>query len=123
MRLHYKARENETTQYVDVISLYQYICKYFKFPVGHPIIHLGDACKDIEACLRMDGLFKCSIVSPEKLYHPVLPSRCNNKHRLCLCRTCFLTASSEECVHTRDEDRALTGTWVLDEVRLSVEKG
>ena len=36
MRLHYKLRENETVQYVDIMSLYPYICKYFKFPVGHP---------------------------------------------------------------------------------------
>jgi len=33
MRLHYKVHENETFQYVDVMSLYLYICKYFKFPV------------------------------------------------------------------------------------------
>jgi len=45
-RLHYKARENETIQYVDVISLYPYICKYFNFPVGHPVIHVVDACRD-----------------------------------------------------------------------------
>jgi len=32
LRLHYKARENEAIQYVDVMSLYPYICKYFKFP-------------------------------------------------------------------------------------------
>jgi hypothetical protein len=33
MRLHYKARESEETiQYVDVMSLYPYICRYFKFP-------------------------------------------------------------------------------------------
>ena len=51
MRLHYKAREGETIQYVDVISLYPYICKYFKFPVRHPVIHVGDACKDKEASL------------------------------------------------------------------------
>jgi len=50
MRLHYKVRENETLQYVDVMSLYTYICKYFKFPVGHPIIHVGDVCKDMEIC-------------------------------------------------------------------------
>jgi len=79
MRLFYKALENETIKYVDVISLYPYICKYFKFPVGQLIIHLGDACKDIEACLRMDGLIKCSIVPTEKLYHTVLPFRCNIK--------------------------------------------
>jgi len=40
----------------------------------------------------------------------------------CLCNTCVLT-SVEECVKTRDEDRALTGTWVIDDVRLAVEKG
>jgi len=55
LRLHYKVRENESIQYVDVMSLYPYICKYFNFPIGHPRIHVGDACKDVEACLRMDG--------------------------------------------------------------------
>jgi hypothetical protein len=28
-----------------------------------------------------------------------------------------------DCEHTEDEERALTGTWVMDEVRLAVEKG
>ena len=62
MCLYRKARENETIQYVDVMSLYPYICKYFKFPVGHPVIHVGDACGDIDACLSMEGLIRCSIV-------------------------------------------------------------
>jgi len=45
MRLHFRANNNnETIQYVEVMSLYPYICKYFKFPVGHPVIHVGDAC-------------------------------------------------------------------------------
>jgi len=30
---------------------------------------------------------------------------------------------SAECKHTVDEDRVLTGTWVMDEFRLAVEKG
>ena len=58
MRLHYNVREGEIIQYVDVMSLYYYICKYFKFPVGHPIIDVGDACRDREACLRKEGLMK-----------------------------------------------------------------
>ena len=45
--------------------IYPYICKYGKFPVGHPVVHVGDACKDKEACLRMEGLIKCTIVTPE----------------------------------------------------------
>ena len=118
MSLHYKAWENETKQYVDVMSLYPYICKYFKFPVGHPVIHVGDACR------RMGGLIKCSIIPPEKLFHPVLPFICNNKLMFCLCRTCVLTSSSSDgCVHSRDEDRALAGTRVMDEVRLALQKG
>jgi len=78
LRLHYKIAENEETiQYCDVMSLYPYICKYFKFPIGHPVVHVGDTCKDIRACLQMEGLIKCTLVPPTDLYHPVLPFRCN----------------------------------------------
>ena len=52
IRLHYKTREGETIYYVDVMSLYPFICKYITFPVGHSVVHVGDACKDKEACLR-----------------------------------------------------------------------
>jgi hypothetical protein len=37
MRLHYRVKEGEETlQYVDIMSLYPWVCKYFGFPVGHP---------------------------------------------------------------------------------------
>jgi hypothetical protein len=52
MRLPYKAAEGEMIQYVDVMSLYQYICKYFKFPIGHPIIHAGDDYADTDEMLQ-----------------------------------------------------------------------
>ena len=103
------------------MSLYPYICKYYKFPIGHPIIHVGDACKDEKACLHLEGLIKCSIVPPIKLYRPVLPYR-RNKLLFCLCRPCVFERNiSSECKHRRDE-RALTGTSVMDEVRLAVKK-
>jgi len=75
--LHYKIAENEkeTIQYCDVMSLYPYLCKYFKFPIGHPVVHVGDTCKDIRACLQMEGQIKCAILPPTDLYHPVLPFR------------------------------------------------
>jgi len=91
MCLYHKARENDTIQYLDVMSLYPHICKYFNFPIGHPIIHAGDACRDIETCLRVEGLIKCLIVPPDKFYHPFLPYRCNYKLMLCLCKTCVHT--------------------------------
>ena len=75
LRLQYKIKENEETiQYCDVMSPYPYICKCFKFPIGHPVVHVGDACKDIRACLQMIGLIKCTTVPPTDLYHPVFLS-------------------------------------------------
>jgi hypothetical protein len=59
MRLHHKIEENEETiQYCDVMSLYPFNYKYFKFPIGHPVIHVGDTCKNTDACLQMEGLIK-----------------------------------------------------------------
>jgi hypothetical protein len=55
MTLHYKAAEGETILYVDVMSLYPCICKYFKFPVGHPATHVGDDCLDIDTMIYKDG--------------------------------------------------------------------
>jgi hypothetical protein len=56
MRLHYKAHENESIQYVHVMSLYPYICKCLMFPIGHSIIHVGDACKNKEDSLQFEGM-------------------------------------------------------------------
>ena len=65
MRLHYKIKEGESIQYVDVMSLYPFVCKYFKFSVSHPVLNVGDACRDIETLLQKEGLMKCCILRPE----------------------------------------------------------
>jgi hypothetical protein len=83
---------------------------------------VGDACKYKEACLGKEGLIKCTIVPPQKLYLPVLNFRSNQKLMFSLCRTCVLTSNTWECHHITDEETALTGTWVIDEVRLAVQK-
>ena len=123
IRLHYKIREDvESVQYCDM-NLYRYICKYFKFPIGHSIIHVGDACQT-EACLKMEGLMKRKIVPPKDLYQPVLPYRCDKKLLFCLCRTRVLEHNAKsECRHLGDAERCLEDTWVIDEVRLAVAKG
>jgi len=77
MRLRYKVKENETIQYVEVMSLYTYSYKNFNFPSIHTVIHVGNACRDIKAFLCTDGMIKYSIVSTQRLYHPVLPFRYN----------------------------------------------
>ena len=51
------------------------------------------------------------------------PLNRNNKLLFCLCRSCvFKRNISGECKHLRDDERTLTGMWVLDEFRLEVEK-
>ena len=66
MRLHYKIREGEKTiQYVDVTILYPYIYMYFKFPVGHSIVHAGEACRDTNAMLDKElGKISCILSFP-----------------------------------------------------------
>ena len=124
MRLHYETDENEAIEYCDVISLYPYICKYFKFPLGHPTVHVGDTCKNVDARLNMDGLIRCTVVPPKRLFHPVLPYRYNKKLLFCLCRSCVHEKNMrEECHHHSDVERAIEGTWVIDELILSLEKG
>jgi len=39
-----------------------------------------------------------------------------------VCAEGVLTSNKVECCLTIDEGRALTGTWVIDEVRLSAKK-
>src|SRR5215472_7888766 len=74
--------------------------------------------------LQKEGLIKCSILPPKRLYHPVLPFRCNKKLLFCLCRTCAMEMNgTAECTHDNVDERALVGTWVMDEVRLAVSKG
>ena len=88
------------------------------------MIHAGDACSDTDAMMRMKCLIKCRILPPKRLYHPVLPFRCNSKLLFCLCRTCAVRRNYDrECEHISSADRAFVGTWIIDEVRLAVEKG
>ena len=116
-----KKEKGEKLFYVDVCSLYPWVCKYGKFPIGHPTIFVGN-----EECMKrgidVDGLLKCKILPPTNLYHPVLPVKMNNKLMFVLCRVCGEKMSSEECQH-EVEDRALVGTWTMNEIRKAVEKG
>ena len=110
-------------QYVDVMSLYPYVCKYFKFLIGHPVIDVGDASGHAGPSSERP-LRKCSILLPRHLYHPVLPFRCNKRLLFCLCRSCAIEQNrSEYRTHETVVERALTGTWVLDKIRLAVKKG
>jgi len=85
---------------------------------------VGDTCKNVDACLKMDALIRGTVVPPKRLFHPFIPYRYNKKLLFCLCRSCVHEQNMrEECHHHADAERALEGTWVIDELRLALEKG
>ena len=78
----------------------------------------------MQAMPLKDGLMKYSILSPRHLYHPFLPLHCTKSLLFCLCRSCAIQQNRPYvCSHEMVAGRALTGTWVLDEIRLTVKKG
>lgn len=54
------------------------------------------------------------------MYNPILPLRVNNKLLFALCKTC--ATEGGECDHD-DEQRALSGTWIIDQVKKALELG
>jgi G:T-mismatch repair DNA endonuclease (very short patch repair protein) len=122
MRLNYRVNDGEETiQYVDIMSLYPWVCKYFKFPVGHPTIHLD--CGNFPTMLAKEGLVRYTVLPSGDLYHLVLPYKCNGRLLFCLCRTCAEAGPQERCCHEMTLERALTATWIVDEVRVAVQHG
>lgn len=121
MKLYYKCKPGEKIKYVDVRSLYPYVCKYGKFPIGHPVVYVGDDCKQLDLN-QTDGLIKCKILPPENLSLPVLPFRANNRLIFALCKQCTLERRQSECNHS-DEERTITGTWVMDEILKALQLG
>lgn len=124
IKLHHVARPNEgeTVKYIDICSLYPWVNKYGKYPVGHPEILTEDLQTNIE---QYEGFVKCTILPPEELFHPVLPYRCGprGKEKLLfpLCASCAENRQSS-CGHD-EKERALYGTWVTDELKKAVAMG
>ncbi|KAK5650119.1 hypothetical protein RI129_001148 [Pyrocoelia pectoralis] len=121
IKSYYKAKDGEKIKYIDVCSLYPWVCKYGKFPVGHPDIFVGKECSNLDLS-KTDGVIKCKVLPPQTLFHPVLPTKLNKKLMFPLCYLCAKNFSEEEC-HHKVEERAFVGTWVIDEVVKALEKG
>jgi hypothetical protein len=119
-KTHYRVKQGEEIRYVDVISLYPYICKYGKVPVGHPKVYVGADCPTDS--LDREGDIKCKVLPPRKLYHPVLPYKSNSKLMFPLCYVCADTMNQDRCTHS-DEERFIVGTWIVDEALIAVEYG
>jgi len=125
-KLYYQAGSNEKIRYIDYTSLYPWVNKTGRYPIGHPTFISQPEMTDISDYF---GFVKCQIVPPYGLYHPVLPSRKEEKLTFPLCPSCMeenlkklLLMRSPYCHHTRAQ-RTLTGTWCTPELEKAVELG
>ena len=106
---------DEYVGYVDICSLYPWVCKYSEFPVGHPTIITENFKPISDTEHPYFGIVKCSVVPPRGLFHPVLPMKGNGKLLFTLCSKCALEESKETCAHG-DETRAISGAWCTPEL-------
>ena len=116
--LHSKPTGGQQIKYYDVTSLYPWVNKTCKYPVGHPDI----ITKDFGDIRDYFGIVKVKVLPPQGLYHPVLPYRSNGKLKFPLCRTCGDTESLTLCV-CPERDRAFIGSYVTVELHEALAAG
>ena len=117
---------SEEIRYYDYTSLYPWVNKYGKYPVGHLEFIYEPDTTDL---LPYFGLAKVMILPPTELYHPVLPYRTGNKLTFPLCRVCIESDLDQPIhnktwlCHHKDDQRTLTGTWCTPELDKAMEGG
>ena len=112
--------KDKEIKYIDICSLYPFVCKHKSYPVGHPKVITAESI-DMENIRQYEGLIKCKVSPPDDLLHPVLPVHCNNKLMFPLCMKCA-QESSNTCNHNQDE-RSMVGTWITFELFKALDMG
>jgi len=83
-------------------------------------VYVGADCPPV--CLDREGIVKCNVLPTRKLYHPVLPYKCNSKLMFSWCCAFANTMNQDSCTHSYEE-RCIVGTWIVDGVRKAVDMG
>ena len=112
--------------YVDVTSLYPWVNKTKRYPLGHPEIHFEPEDQELD---HYFGIALVTIRPPRHLFHPVLPVRHGGKLTFPLCMQCVreeqpkpLFERSATCTHS-DQQRQLQGTWCTPELQEARARG
>lgn len=113
------AGEDHKIYYYDFTSMYAYIMKYKRMPIGNPEFIAYPKENNIS---NYFGLAKVSILPPKKLFLPVLPMKINNKLLFGLCYSCMKDLNQSECTHSV-EQRTLFSTWTTLEIQYAVNRG
>lgn len=118
-----KGSELRKILYLDVCSLYPYICKYGVFPLRHPIIitdprHMPKP----EEFEKIVGFALVTILPPKKLRLPLLGAKIDGKLIFGLCYECMCSNNPNSCNHS-DEKRMFKGSYTACEIAKAVQLG
>lgn len=116
--LYKRAVKATKIHYVDFTSLYPFVNKTCRYPVGHPEI----VTRDFADLSSYFGLAKVKVIPPRGLFHPVLGYRTGGKLTFSLCRTCVECQQQESCTCTESQ-RSWIGTYCTPELEKAIEKG
>jgi DNA polymerase type B, organellar and viral len=84
-KLYCKATEGQEIFYYDFTSLYGFVQKYGEYYIKHPLVKIDSNDTDVT---KINGFVSCTVLAPERLYHPVLPEKLGGKLLFHLCRKC-----------------------------------
>jgi hypothetical protein len=108
--LYHKVKNGEKGHYVDICSMYPWVCKFGIFPIGHPE-YITENFQEISADNQpYFGLIKAKVLPPKYLRHCTLPERIRAKLMFSACRKCAELNQQEDCEHS-DDERALDAAW------------
>ena len=117
-KLSYVTKPGESIRYLDFTSLYPFVLKSKRYPVGHPCL----ITKDFDVTLdSYFGFVTCTVEPPSDLKFPVLPLAINGQLLFGLCNTCMNDKQYTCCTHSA-EKRYLTGTWTTVELKKALSK-
>ena len=120
------ATQGEKILYIDVTSLYPWVNKTARYPVGHPEIKYEPEDQELSSYF---GIALVRIRPPRGLFHPVLPVRMGGKLTFPLCGECVKTEQAKPMLqrsatcHHSEEQRELVGTWCTPELEEAVKQG
>jgi hypothetical protein len=117
-KLYHVCDSDEKIFYMDFTSLYPFVVKRKRYPIGHPIRITENFDPNISV---YEGFIFCKILPPRNLYFAVLPVRMRNKLIFPLCLKCAYDQNNQDCFHI-DAERCLVGTWTTMELKKALEK-
>ena len=126
-----KENPNEIFKIADVNLLYSNVAITEKFPVGKPVVLIGEQVKQV--LTSEDGIFlngekllsgalHCSVLAPEGEKFPFLQFRILNKFSyLALCKSCA-EKLSETCKHRSNDSKKFTSVWTIPDLNKALKE-